>query len=214
MWCPVTSPAHGRPSNVSTNPATGARLARLSHAGQPEIDAAVAAAGRAGRRWAALGGHGRARYLYALARMVQKHARLFAVLEALDNKMHKNGLVLYVLYAEFFNTDKEQCGLDQDWNLIPFGRALPLTRERRERFNSLVESTNSVLRDAIKEVQRAKKIKYRVRAVDWNDWARHGVRGQYCYPGTNGFDPIDFPKRQLITVITWKSLLRSGCNKA
>ena len=31
--------------------------------------------------WAKLGGHGRARYLYALARLVQKHARLFAVLE-------------------------------------------------------------------------------------------------------------------------------------
>ncbi|HEX2203633.1 MAG TPA: aldehyde dehydrogenase family protein, partial [Longimicrobium sp.] len=35
--------------------------------------------------WAALGGHGRARYLYALARQVQKHSRLFAVLESLDN---------------------------------------------------------------------------------------------------------------------------------
>src|SRR5262249_12013959 len=35
--------------------------------------------------WASLGGHGRARHLYALARMVQRHARLFAVLEAIDN---------------------------------------------------------------------------------------------------------------------------------
>jgi aldehyde dehydrogenase (NAD+) len=34
---------------------------------------------------AALGGHGRARHLYALARQVQKHARLLAVLETLDN---------------------------------------------------------------------------------------------------------------------------------
>ena len=32
-----------------------------------------------------MGGHQRAKYLYALARQVQKHARLFAVLEALDN---------------------------------------------------------------------------------------------------------------------------------
>ena len=29
--------------------------------------------------------HARARYLYALARVVQKHARLFAVLETMDN---------------------------------------------------------------------------------------------------------------------------------
>ena len=35
--------------------------------------------------WWALGGHGRARYLYAIARQIQKHSRLFAVLESLDN---------------------------------------------------------------------------------------------------------------------------------
>ncbi|HEY5800225.1 MAG TPA: aldehyde dehydrogenase family protein, partial [Burkholderiaceae bacterium] len=32
-----------------------------------------------------LGGHGRAKILYAIARLMQKHARLFAVLETLDN---------------------------------------------------------------------------------------------------------------------------------
>jgi acyl-CoA reductase-like NAD-dependent aldehyde dehydrogenase/deoxyribose-phosphate aldolase len=36
-------------------------------------------------KWAKLPGHARARYLYALARLLQKHARLFAVLESLDN---------------------------------------------------------------------------------------------------------------------------------
>ncbi|HEY9421555.1 MAG TPA: aldehyde dehydrogenase family protein, partial [Thermoanaerobaculia bacterium] len=35
--------------------------------------------------WWGLGGHGRARHLYALARRVQKNARLLAVLETLDN---------------------------------------------------------------------------------------------------------------------------------
>jgi aldehyde dehydrogenase (NAD+) len=50
-----------------------------------DIDAAVAAARAAQPGWLALGGAGRARHLYALARMVQRHSRLFAVLEALDN---------------------------------------------------------------------------------------------------------------------------------
>jgi aldehyde dehydrogenase (NAD+) len=36
-------------------------------------------------KWARLPGHARARVLYALARLVQKHARLFAVLETMDN---------------------------------------------------------------------------------------------------------------------------------
>ena len=67
------------------NPATGEVLATLSQATQADVDAAVGAARRAQAKWEGLGGHGRARHLYALARMVQKHARLFAVLEILDN---------------------------------------------------------------------------------------------------------------------------------
>lgn len=67
------------------NPATGEVLATLTQATQDEVDAAVAAARDAQPGWAALGGHGRAKVLYALARLLQKHARLFAVLETLDN---------------------------------------------------------------------------------------------------------------------------------
>ena len=67
------------------NPATGALLGTLAAAGAAEVDRAVNAARTAQPAWAELGGHGRARYLYALARAVQRHARLFAVLETLDN---------------------------------------------------------------------------------------------------------------------------------
>ena len=70
---------------ASRNPATGKVLARVSQATAADVDAAVKAARRAQPGWAALGGHGRARVLYALARLVQKHARLFSVLESLDN---------------------------------------------------------------------------------------------------------------------------------
>lgn len=70
---------------TASNPATGNPLARLSSATQSDVDAAVQAARKAQPQWAALGGHGRARVLYALARQLQKHARLFAVLETLDN---------------------------------------------------------------------------------------------------------------------------------
>ncbi|WP_095589536.1 aldehyde dehydrogenase family protein [Actibacterium ureilyticum] len=69
----------------SRNPATGEVLATLSQATQSDVDAAVSAARKAQGKWAKLGGHGRAKYLYALARLVQKHSRLFAVLETLDN---------------------------------------------------------------------------------------------------------------------------------
>ena len=67
------------------NPATTASLARVTQAGAADVDAAVAAARKAFPAWSALAGHARARHLYALARAVQKHSRLLAVLESLDN---------------------------------------------------------------------------------------------------------------------------------
>lgn len=67
------------------NPADGSVLATVGQGGAAQVDAAVRAARRAFPSWAGLSGHARARHLYAIARGVQKHARLFAVLETLDN---------------------------------------------------------------------------------------------------------------------------------
>jgi len=69
----------------TNNPATGEKLASISVAGKSDVDSAVNAAKKAFPGWKALSGHERSRYLYALARQLQKHARLFAVLETLDN---------------------------------------------------------------------------------------------------------------------------------
>ncbi len=69
----------------SRNPATSEVLAHLSQATSDEVDTAVSAARAAQPKWARLSGHKRARYLYALARLVQKHCRLLSVLETLDN---------------------------------------------------------------------------------------------------------------------------------
>ena len=76
-----------RPSGLFdvNNPATGKRIARVSQGTRNSVDAAVKAARRALPAWQALGGHGRARYLYALARAVQRNSRLLAVLESMDN---------------------------------------------------------------------------------------------------------------------------------
>ena len=70
---------------ASSNPADGKELAQLTQATSEDIDRAVAAARRAQPAWAAMGGPARARIMYAIARLMQKHARLFAVLETLDN---------------------------------------------------------------------------------------------------------------------------------
>lgn len=69
----------------SVSPANGRCLAGIAAANSDDVDAAVQAARAAQPAWEALGGRGRARYLYRLAQLLQKRAREFAVLESLDS---------------------------------------------------------------------------------------------------------------------------------
>jgi aldehyde dehydrogenase (NAD+) len=66
-------------------PRDGKLLAHIEQSGAHEVNLAVEAATKAFLSWSKLSGHERARYLYAIARQIQKHSRLFAVLESLDN---------------------------------------------------------------------------------------------------------------------------------
>jgi aldehyde dehydrogenase (NAD+) len=75
----------GKDTFETLNPATGKPLATLTQASAAEVDRAVRSALKAQPEWWALGGHSRARYLYAIARQIQKQSRFFAVLESLDN---------------------------------------------------------------------------------------------------------------------------------
>src|SRR6476469_8129022 len=68
-----------------TNPATNKVIARVTNGTKADVDAAVVAARDALASWKALPPHARARHLYALARGIQKHSRLLAVLESMDN---------------------------------------------------------------------------------------------------------------------------------
>src|SRR5580698_9985383 len=69
----------------SSDPATGEKIASVAQGSAADVDAAVQAARKALPQWQALKPHGRARFLYALARQVQKHSRRLAVLETMDN---------------------------------------------------------------------------------------------------------------------------------
>jgi aldehyde dehydrogenase (NAD+) len=67
------------------DPSTGEKLASVAQGSAADVDAAVQSARVASPNWRGLTPHVRARYLYALARLVQKHSRLLAVLETIDN---------------------------------------------------------------------------------------------------------------------------------
>jgi len=69
----------------SRDPSSGELLAETVQASQKEVDDAVAAARAAYKTWSKSPGVARARYLYAIARNIQKHHRLLAVLESMDN---------------------------------------------------------------------------------------------------------------------------------
>jgi aldehyde dehydrogenase (NAD+) len=69
----------------TSDPSTGDTIAEVAKGNTDDVEAAVAAARNALPAWQALSGHERARYLYALARLVQKHSRRLAVLETMDN---------------------------------------------------------------------------------------------------------------------------------
>ncbi|HEU4784015.1 MAG TPA: aldehyde dehydrogenase family protein [Ktedonobacterales bacterium] len=69
----------------TVNPATATPLIDVAQGTAKDVDAAVRAAREAFPAWSGLSGHARARYLYALARQIQKHSRLLAVLETMDN---------------------------------------------------------------------------------------------------------------------------------
>ena len=87
-WTVPDGPADNRDGDgtfETRNPATGELLAIVAQADAREVDVAVKAARTALPGWQALSGHARARYLYAFARQVQKHARRLAVLETMDN---------------------------------------------------------------------------------------------------------------------------------
>src|SRR3989475_10838329 len=65
----------------TADPSTGEKLAAVAQGTAADIDAAVRAARAALGPWQALSGHARARYVYAVARLGQRHARRRAAAE-------------------------------------------------------------------------------------------------------------------------------------
>jgi aldehyde dehydrogenase (NAD+) len=69
----------------AVNPSNKQVMAKIAAATKEDVNQAVKAAKAAQPKWYALGGHARARFLYAIARQIQKHSRLFSVVETMDN---------------------------------------------------------------------------------------------------------------------------------
>ena len=67
------------------NPSTNSKLFKLVVSSKNDVDSAVIAANKAYPKWSKLTSYKRSQYLYALARLIQKHTRFLSVLESIDN---------------------------------------------------------------------------------------------------------------------------------
>ncbi len=67
------------------NPATNKKLTTLAVSNKSDVNQAVSAAKKAFASWSKTSSDSRAKYLYALARLIQKHSRFLSVLETIDN---------------------------------------------------------------------------------------------------------------------------------
>ena len=67
------------------NPANKNKLFKLSVSSKLDVDKAVKSAKKAFPSWSKTSPYKRSKYLYALARLIQKHSRFLSVLESIDN---------------------------------------------------------------------------------------------------------------------------------
>ncbi len=115
-----------------------------------------------------------------------------SLLDALNDKMNDDGVVVYNLYAQFFNADTDECGdkSKQDWTMPAIvGNSLPLTKDRRAKFNTLAANANKALREIVDEYAKKPDIRYKIAWSDWDTWITEGVSGRMCEPGSSGRYP-------------------------
>lgn len=70
-----------------------------------------------------------------------------------SSKMAKDGIVVQVLYAQYFNDKTDAC-TSEDWQIIDLdaGAGVSLSKKRRTQFNSLVVDTNKAIKEVVEGV--------------------------------------------------------------
>ena len=69
----------------SIDPSKNKKLYKLTISDKSDVDKAVSAAKKAFASWSKKTPFQRSKYIYALARLIQKHSRFLSVLESIDN---------------------------------------------------------------------------------------------------------------------------------
>ncbi|EGS22453.1 uncharacterized protein CTHT_0019900 [Thermochaetoides thermophila DSM 1495] len=128
------------------------------------------------------------------------------ILNALKQKVKRGGIVVYLGYAPFFNTENEDCANPEkyQWALATYGELdffgrsdfLRLTIERRRVFNDLVHQINRAIREVVEELHNDRNKVYDIGFADWSFFPEL-VDGQFCSPRSTGTYP-DFHQPELL----------------
>lgn len=110
------------------------------------------------------------------------------LLQELQPKMKKNGVVILVLYARFFSEENEDCATYQDWTFLGQRRSgFRLSVARRREFNDLVVDVNNALLELADEIRKDDPPFY-FRTAHWDQFVGD-YKGRFCEPGSSGEYP-------------------------
>jgi len=103
--------------------------------------------------------------------------------------MNPGGVVVFNLYAKYFDTRTNECATKQSW-IWPFPLPVigsltsnPLTQSLRTQLNILVDNANQVLLNAISTAQANAKTMTLV-SSNWDPWVQ-ATAGTFCQPGSS-----------------------------
>ncbi|KAI4591931.1 hypothetical protein KJ359_012062 [Pestalotiopsis sp. 9143b] len=111
------------------------------------------------------------------------------LMDALNEKMNDEGVVIYNGYAQFFNTETEDCATEPWAYATLWPGNSGLTIDRRNVFNDLVVQINNIIKDVVDEAASNSDYKWKIGFSNWDPWVRDGVNGQMCDPDGSG----DYP---------------------
>ncbi|PLN80401.1 SGNH hydrolase [Aspergillus taichungensis] len=128
------------------------------------------------------------------------------LLMALRPKMKKGGIVILVLYAQFFSVEDEDCAKKQDWTFLGLRtERFKLSTGRRREFNDLVVDVNNALQEMVAGFRQEDHDFY-VRTANWDSFVGD-YKGRFCEPGSSGEYPDPFqPNLQFFKGFTKRDL--------
>ena len=108
------------------------------------------------------------------------------MLQKLGPKMRQGNVVIFTLYAQFFNADTDECS-SQSWDWVKEAGGLKLTKELRKSLNDLVLAANTKLKAAIaSQTSSSRPSRLNIATVDWDGYVGDN-KGRFCEEGRMSF---------------------------